>query len=140
MISMQYPAGIYYLLFIIKCRCDQLLSQTNRMPTTIYKFTTMDDEVYVGRTHNLESRKVAHIERYGKDIRFEILGTYPTIVIAGFGRLDARMEHLWYKRLRPNLNKLICGNAYYKRDLTKHGDDVLKLYEELHNTYQVVKK
>jgi hypothetical protein len=107
-----------------------------KQPTTIYTFDT-DHGSYVGRTIDIDTRKQTHTENHPSIHNFKILATYPTIQIKGYGRLDARMEYLWYSRIKPTLNKVIAGHNYYKRDCEKYNYDVIVDYDKLDTVYRL---
>lgn len=114
---------------------DMTEEPTPRGNTTIYLLQTTDNATYVGRTTDLATRMESHCSKLGDGLTFYILGEYPSISIKGYGRLDARMEHLWYTRIQPDLNRVICGNNYYRRDRKRH-KDALQHYEMLDKQYR----
>lgn len=104
--------------------------------TSIYRFDT-DNGIYVGRTVDPESRENDHTQNHPTIRAFKILATYPTIQVKGYGRLDARMEYLWYSRIQPTLNKHIAGHHYYKRDCERYNYDVIVDYNKLDTEYRI---
>src|SRR5210317_1255716 len=79
------------------------------------------ENTYIGRTVDFNRRMMEHEEVKG-DFTPELLATYPDIKVTGWGRLAPRMEYLWFKRLNPNLNKVVPGNNFYARDKRKCPD------------------
>ena len=111
----------------------------------------VDGLKYIGRTVNYERRKREHLTHEGtdkkvyaymnreggdRDIRFEKLGDYMDISVKGWGRLQPRMEYLWYHRIKPELNNHHPGIRYFRRDQPKH-EDVIGSYEYLEETYSI---
>ena len=112
----------------------------------------VDGLKYIGRTVNYERRKREHLTHEGtdrkvyaymnreggdRDIRFEKLGDYMDISVKGWGRLQPRMEYLWYHRFEPELNNHHPGIRYFRRDQLKH-EDVIGSYKDFEKMYRTV--
>jgi hypothetical protein len=93
------------------------------------------ENTYIGRTVDFNRRMIQHKEIIG-DFTPELLATYPDIKVTGWGRLAPRMEYLWFKRLNPNLNKVVPGNNFYARDKRKCPDPLVH-YERFDREHQI---
>jgi hypothetical protein len=100
-----------------------LIKQMARIITMSFQIYRLHqgENTYIGRTVNFNRRMIQHKEIIG-DFTSELLATYPDINVTGWGRLAPRMEYLWFKRLNPNLNKVVPGHYYYLRDCEKYPD------------------
>ena len=99
------------------------MAQIITMPFQIYRLH-QGENTYIGRTAYFNKRMIEHGENKG-DFIPELLATYPDIKVTGWGRLAPRMEYLWFKRLNPNLNKVVPGHYYYLRDCEKYPDPLV---------------
>ncbi len=93
------------------------------------------ENTYIGRTVDFNRRMMEHEEVKG-DFTPELLATYPDIKVTGWGRLAPRMEYLWFKRLNPNLNKVVPGHYYYLRDCEKYPDPLAD-YERFDREHRI---
>jgi len=129
---------------------DIICGKIERDMFTVYCLH-VDGLKYVGRTTNFDNRKIQHLTYTGidkkvyaymnreggdRDIMFERLGDYMDISVNGWGRLQPRMEYLWYHRIKPELNNHHPGINYFRRDQWIH-EDVIGSYEYLEETYGI---
>jgi hypothetical protein len=93
------------------------------------------ENTYIGRTVDFNRRMIEHKEKLG-EFTSELLATYPDIKVKGWGRLAPRMEFLWFKRLNPNINRIVPGNNFYARDKRKYPDPLAD-YERFDREHRI---
>lgn len=106
------------------------------MNTFVVYILHTDRGTYLGRTTNISERLIQHNKTH-KINKVITLGKYPDISIKGFGKLSPRMEYYWYNIYGGNINKVIPGSNYYKRDQDRY-INVIEEYDNLNNTYNLL--
>jgi hypothetical protein len=137
---MPSPGGPARFMPFFTCNIEHspnLIKQMARiiiMSFQIYRLY-QGENTYIGRTVDFNRRMMEHEEVKG-DFTPELLATYPDIKVTGWGRLAPRMEYLWFKRLNPNLNKVVPGHYYYLRDCEKYPDPLVD-YERFDREHRI---
>ena len=102
----------------------------------VYKLLFPSGETYIGRTRRLSQRLEEHQKMKGY-FTMKVLGKYMITNVHGWGKIEPRIEYLWYQRERPTLNKICAGGYYFKRDNKRH-NEVIKNYEHFETEFRII--
>ena len=105
------------------------------MSFIVYKLLFPNGETYVGRTRRLSQRLEEHRQMRGH-FTMKVLGKYMITNVHGWGKIEPRLEYLWYQREKPTLNKICAGGHYFKRDNKRHSE-VIKNYEHFETKFRI---